>query len=311
MTHVLIVEDLEDGRYLLKAMLEGNGYRVTEARDGLEALIAARSDPPDVIVSDALMPTMDGFTLCRAWMQNAALRAIPFIFYSATYTSPEDEKLALALGAVRYLIKPQEPETFLAELTTVLQKWVACPAPGPSASMDAAEFHARHETVVTYKLESKLAQLEATNRELHKSEEKYRQLFETSRDALIVQEPPSWRFTDANQAALDLFGVASKADFRALRPLALSPERQPDGRPSAEKALEMIAATEREGSTFFEWESRRLNGASFTAEVLLTRMEKDGRVLLQTMVRDITERKQAELQLRKLSLAVEQSPESI
>jgi CheY-like chemotaxis protein len=179
MTHVLIVEDLEDGRYLLKAMLEGNGYRVTEARDGLEALIAARSDPPDVIVSDALMPTMDGFTLCRAWMQNAALRAIPFIFYSATYTSPEDEKLALALGAVRYLIKPQEPETFLAELTTVLQKWVACPAPGPSASMDAAEFHARHETVVTYKLESKLAQLEATNRELHKSEEKYRQLFET------------------------------------------------------------------------------------------------------------------------------------
>ena len=88
MTHVLIVEDHEENRTLLKMLLEANGYRVTAAGDGLEALAAARRDPPDAIVSDVLMPKMDGFALCRAWMQDAGLRAIPFIFYSATYVRP-------------------------------------------------------------------------------------------------------------------------------------------------------------------------------------------------------------------------------
>ena len=65
MTHVLIVEDHEENRNLLKLLLEVNGYRVTAAGDGLEALAAARRDPPDAIVSDVLMPSMDGFALCR------------------------------------------------------------------------------------------------------------------------------------------------------------------------------------------------------------------------------------------------------
>jgi CheY-like chemotaxis protein len=123
MTHVLIVEDRETDRKLLKTQLERDGYRVTAAGDGLEALAAARSDRPDAIVSDVLMPKMDGFALCHAWMQDAELRAIPFIFYSANLTSPEDEHVAMALGAVRYLIKPLHAEVFLRELRTVLQQW--------------------------------------------------------------------------------------------------------------------------------------------------------------------------------------------
>src|ERR1039458_222090 len=106
--HVLIVEDHEENRDLLKMLLEVNGYRVTAAGDGLEALDAARRDLPDIIVSDVLMPKLDGFALCRAWMQDPGLRAVPFIFYSATNVRPEDEEFGLTLGAVRYLIKPQE-----------------------------------------------------------------------------------------------------------------------------------------------------------------------------------------------------------
>ncbi|MFH1604764.1 MAG: response regulator, partial [Pseudomonadota bacterium] len=113
MTHVLIVEDHEENRNLLKTLLKKNGYRVTVAGDGMEALAAARRDPPDVIVSDALMPKMDGFALCRAWMQDGVLSSIPFIFYSATYVRPDDERFAMMLGAVRYLIKPLEVEVFL------------------------------------------------------------------------------------------------------------------------------------------------------------------------------------------------------
>ncbi len=133
---------------------------------------------------------------------------------------------------------------------------------------------------------------------LRKSEMKYRLLFESSRDALMTIAPPAWKFTQANQAALQLFGVASEADFTTLGPRDVSPEHQPDGRPSAEKAKEMIATAMREGSCFFEWEHQRMNGEPFSADVLLTRMEVDGQVSMQATVRDITERKRAEWMLR-------------
>jgi PAS domain S-box-containing protein len=137
-----------------------------------------------------------------------------------------------------------------------------------------------------------------TEEALRKSEVKYRLLFESSRDALMTIAPPTWKFTRANQAALQLFGVASEADFTALGPWDVSPEQQPDGRPSADKAQEMIATAMREGSYFFEWEHQRLHGKPFAADVLLTRMDVDGQVSMQATVRDITERKRAEWMLR-------------
>jgi len=182
MKHVLIVEDHEENRNLLKLLLEANGYRVTGAADGLEALAAARHDPPDAVVSDALMPNMDGFELCRAWMQDAALKSIPFIFYSATYVQGDDEKFALALGAVRYLIKPLEAEAFLAELRAVLQDWTGRPAPVLDQPLDETAAHALHESALARKLGDKIAQLEAATRRLEESEARFRNLTEMSSD---------------------------------------------------------------------------------------------------------------------------------
>jgi PAS domain S-box-containing protein len=185
MTHVLIVEDHEENRDLVKLLLEVNGYRVTAAGNGLEALAAARRDAPDVIVSDALMPKMDGFALCRAWMQDAQLRVIPFIFYSATYVHPDDEQFALALGAVRYLIKPLEAAVFLRELRAVLQQWSGQAAPEPEAPLDDATAHALHESALARKLDDKIAQLEEANQKLRESEERYRQFYENVQDVYV------------------------------------------------------------------------------------------------------------------------------
>ena len=198
MDHVLIVEDHEENRNLLKMLLEANGYRVTDAGDGLAALACARRDPPDAIVSDALMPKMDGFALCRAWMQDASLRAIPFIFYSATYVHPDDEQFGVALGAVRYLIKPLEMAVFLRELRAVLQQWAGRAAPGPATALDEAAAHALHESALARKLEDKMAQLEVANRKLGENEEKYRRFHdnlqdvyvETSLDGTILEMSP-------------------------------------------------------------------------------------------------------------------------
>ena len=182
MPHVLIVEDHEENRNLLKMLLEANGYRVTAAGDGLEALTAARRDPPEVVVSDVLMPKMDGFALCRAWMQNTALSPIPFIFYSATYVRVEDEQFAMAQGAVRYLIKPLQADVFLRELRAVLQQWAGRVAPSPDPPLDDATSQALHASALARKVEDKMAQLEVANRKLQESEARFRSLSEMSSD---------------------------------------------------------------------------------------------------------------------------------
>src|SRR5450759_4195598 len=151
MTHVLIVEDREADRKLLMTRLERNGYRVTAADNGIEALVAARRDRPDAIVSDGLMPKMDGFALCRAWMQDAELRAIPFIFYSATYARAEDVHFAMSLGAARYLIKPLDEAAFLEELRAVLQQCATHAAPAPASPLNDATYYALHESALARK----------------------------------------------------------------------------------------------------------------------------------------------------------------
>jgi PAS domain S-box-containing protein len=129
---------------------------------------------------------------------------------------------------------------------------------------------------------------------LTESETKYRSLFEGSRDALMILVPPSWRFTSGNPAALALFGAKTEEEFIARTPGDLSPELQPDGHASTEKAGEMIATALSEGSHFFEWTHKRLNGEEFPSTVLLTRMELAGKLFLQATVRDITERRRLE-----------------
>ena len=131
---------------------------------------------------------------------------------------------------------------------------------------------------------------------------KYQLLFEDSRDALMMQAPPTWKFTEVNEAALNLFGASSVAEFTELGPWDVAPEKQPDGQLSSEKAQEMIATAMREGSSFFEWEHQRLDGQTFAADVLLTRLDYGEGNLLQGTVRDISERKQMELQLEKMAI---------
>jgi PAS domain S-box-containing protein len=132
--------------------------------------------------------------------------------------------------------------------------------------------------------------------ELRDSEEKFRGLFESSRDAIMTLEPPAWRFTSGNPAAVKMFGAKNEEEFISHGPWELSPDRQPDGRASAEKAMEMIETAVREGFHFFEWKHRRIGGEEFPADVLLTRMERGA---VQASVRDITQRRTLEAQFRQ------------
>ncbi|MHB1457965.1 MAG: PAS domain-containing protein [Armatimonadota bacterium] len=134
---------------------------------------------------------------------------------------------------------------------------------------------------------------------LHDSEDRFRTLFESSRDAMMTLEPPSWKFTSCNQAAVSMFRTKDSNGFTALGPWNVSPEWQPDGNSSADKSQKAIETAMNEGSCFFEWTHMRVGGEEFPATVLLTRMEQGGKTFLQATVRDITEQKQSEEALRR------------
>jgi PAS domain S-box-containing protein len=153
--------------------------------------------------------------------------------------------------------------------------------------------------VALRKLEQENADRQAAETALRDSQEKYRILYETSRDAIMTVDLPNWSFASGNRATVAMFRARDEAEFTSKTPWVLSPEHQPDGCPSEKKAKEMIEKAVRDGSNFFEWTHRRLDGELFPATVLLTRMEWKGRTMVQATVRDITEYKRAELALRE------------
>jgi len=167
---ILIVDDNEQNIYQLQFLLGGNGYKVVTAANGAEALEKARQNPPDLIISDILMPVMDGFTLCREWKKDERLRSIPFIFYTATYIHDQDREFALKLGAERFLFKPQEPEVFIRTIREVIQQVSSSPKRPPSAPVESLPeeklYLKQYNSVLIRKLEDKMLQLEKKNREL-------------------------------------------------------------------------------------------------------------------------------------------------
>ena len=186
---ILIVDDKAENLYLLQALLTGHGFSVTSAYEGREALALARKDPPDLIVSDILMPGMDGFALCRAWREDPVLRDIPFIFYTATYTDPQDKKLALDLGADRYLVKPTEPEIFMEEVRDVLENRASYPGisvrqPCASETVVLQEYN----QALVRKLEEKLTELETTVSLLQASERRLDEVNHVLRSIRLVNQ---------------------------------------------------------------------------------------------------------------------------
>ncbi|MBA5874501.1 MAG: response regulator [Nitrospira sp. CR1.2] len=133
---------------------------------------------------------------------------------------------------------------------------------------------------------------------LRESEEKFRRLFESSRDAIMILYPPQWNFIACNPATVKLFGARDEAHFTSLGPGDVSPEYQPDGELSMVKAPKAIETAMREGFHLFEWMHKRVGGPDFLATVQLTRITLQGVKGLQATVRDITEERRAETELR-------------
>jgi len=186
MARVLIVDDKGTNPYPLETLLTEHGFEVIAARTGKDALDEARKNPPDLIISDMLMPGIDGFSLCREWKSDDTLKHIPFIFYTSTYTESKDERFALSLGADRYVIKPQEPDALLTIIKEVLKESRNTKQTTEKPLGEEMEFFRQHNEILFKKLEQKMLELEAANRELKEWQERYRQRIDNTTDIICT-----------------------------------------------------------------------------------------------------------------------------
>ena len=165
---ILNVDDKAENLYMLEALLRGHGHEVDSASNGVAALELAGSKHYNLIISDILMPRMDGFQFCREIKKDERIKNVPFIFYTGTYTDSRDAAFALSLGADRFLVKPLDPTFFLRELDVVAAQKQSVTAeitqeePPEEEAIYLKEYNAR----LIAKLEKKMLDLEAANRAL-------------------------------------------------------------------------------------------------------------------------------------------------
>jgi len=132
---------------------------------------------------------------------------------------------------------------------------------------------------------------------LKENEARFREIYDGSNDAIMLLTENG--FFDCNIMTLKMFGITTKEEFVKFHPAELSPQTQPDGRPSPDGAGEHIQTALRTGVDRFEWVHRRFNGEDFPAEVLLSAFDWGGKRVLQATVRDISLRKQSENALKE------------
>jgi CheY-like chemotaxis protein len=157
---ILVVEDVPAIRGLLEVTLRFEGYPVESAANGEEALEMLKKMKPALVITDILMPKMDGFSFVYHIRRDPATREIPVVFLSATYVTKEDKDFALGLGALRFLEKPVDTAEFLLTIGEVL-------ADGPGAvpfSMKRKDFYEGYQTRLENKLRQKNQQIARTER---------------------------------------------------------------------------------------------------------------------------------------------------
>ena len=310
MRRVLIVDDKDENLYYLRALFEGHGYRVDTAQHGAEALVKARRDPPAIIVSDLLMPVMDGYSLLRHWKADAHLQHVPFVVYTATYTEAEDEQLARSLGADGFILKPCEPEIFLARIEQIGAGAAASHPMGTDIpSGNESDLMQVYSRTLIRKLEQKSLQLEEANRALqhdiaerNKAESQLRLLMSAvmqSKESILITDaqldPPGPRILFANPAFTTLTGHANE-DIIGLTPRILQG-------PRTDRALLQRLRRNLERGERFEGIATqyRKDGSTYEQEWQIAPIRDEAGAITHyvALQRDITERKHTEETLRE------------
>ena len=325
---ILVVEDSPVDAELLKNRLEWEGHRVAVAHDGTEGLILAQTLKPALILSDVMMPVMDGFRMCRAIKDTKALKEIPVVLLTQLY-EPEEIIRGLESGADAYITKTVREDLFMAKVHSLLtnplqfrnRPDLKCTtfeyqgkyyelsidraqtlsflistyesAVWQSMELDKAQKQLRslnemlEETVRerTRELTNEIAEHKQAEEALKESEQRFRTIFESNTDGLIMAGIEDKKFYMCNRAICRMLGYAE----HELLQLGIADIHPADNLPHAIKQFERQA--KREISIAEDLPVKRKDSSVFYADVNTSPITLGGRPYLIGAFRDITERR--------------------
>jgi PAS domain S-box-containing protein len=300
---ILSVDDREEERYLVETLLKNNGYEVVSVTNGVEALVQLHSTEFDMIISDILMPVMDGFQLCRSVKSDKTLRSIPFVFYTATYTGPQDEALAIKIGGDKFIQKPCEPDVLLEAvqdlLTAAKHTGITAHFAPPAQEEEVLKLY-NERLVIKLEQQMVLLKNEVQSRKhteeiLRQSEKKYRSLYCSIRDAILVTDLDR-TILDCNQAFVDLFGY-SLAEIAGENTFIIYENKEEF------EQVGIILKNYDDGATNLHTiHYKKKDGRVFPGDVNLFFLKNDEGVVTGfiNLIRDITEKERAEKTQKKL-----------
>ncbi|MGV8898006.1 MAG: PAS domain S-box protein [Burkholderiaceae bacterium] len=284
-TRILGIDDKPEHLLLMGAALAAD-FELQIASSGATGFALAMASPPDLILLNVKMPAMEGVQTYRHLKAAPTLQDVPVIFVNA-FSELDSEMQELASGAADYLGKPINVEIARLRIHNALER-----------ERLRKEVQAQRAL-----LRFEVAERENAQRALYESEHRFRNFFETNSSVMLLIDPASSEIIDANASAAAYYGYPRTE-------LVSMPVSAINTLPPEHIAEQRLSALRGEQNCF-QFPHRLASGDVREVEVYTTAIASDGRPLLLSIVHDITERKNAEEMLRKLSIAVEQSPASV
>jgi len=294
---ILIVDDNGMSRKLLRAILEAEHFRVCEAVDGIEALEQLQRESIAAVVSDILMPRMDGYRLCHEVRKHEKWSMLPFLMYSATYANAGDRKLAIEMGADGFVRKPASGKEIVEVLLSIMKPSSHTERASRAPPAEFAVMKQYSERMVT-KLDERSTELAKRSSELQISELRYRTLVEAANDTIfsmdcngIMQYMNGRGAQDFNLPAHELVGKSQSELFPphiASKNMMLIEQVTASGQPLHEESTRPVRGEDRWHST---WLVALKDDASRVSGVM-------------GIARDVTDRKRREELRARLSFSL-------
>lgn len=285
---VLIADDHPANLRLLRAQLEAEDICILEASNGVEALDILRNEAVDGVVSDILMPRMDGYRLCMEMRRDRVPSSLPFVLYTSTYSSDADRNLAIAAGADACLSKPSPVNEILSALQRARER--ANGPPEPEGTLESPVLKHYSESLIR-KLEERNVELNEAYLGLAEAEARMSGLAESALDAIISLDREQ-RILLFNAAAESMFGY-ERAEIVGG---PLDPLIPGESRELHHRWIDEFGAGERDRRPMSErivWALHKA-GARFPTEASISRLMTSRGWLFTVFLRDVTERQRAQ-----------------